>query len=392
MSKRFSLRKGWDRAKLGDLARNVKTIEHNPLEHGLERFVGLEHIDSESLRINRWGTIREGTSFQQRFEKGQILLGKRRAYLRKVAIADFDGLCSSDILVLESTGKMLIPELLPFVIQDERFFDFAVRTSSGSLSPRTKWRYLAEYQVPLPPTDEQRRIAMILQACEDCLVEYEALLHHAEITKKMLVNALLTVIGKMPNQWRVVKLQEVADVRYGLGQPPERDDDGIPMIRATNIKKGSIIETDLLRIKRSAIPKSRNPFLRKGDLIVVRSGAYTGDIGLITQEWEGGVAGYDLVVTPSEKVDSLFLASYLLSAKAQSYFSKLRSRSAQHHLNSQQVSETPIPLPPSSEQQQIACKLSIADAAITRTRDHIEMTKTMKMRLVRELLTKGVGT
>jgi type I restriction enzyme S subunit len=85
----------------GDVVRNVDESIRDPQNNGLERYVGLEHIDPESLHIQRWGLISEGTSFTRRFRKGQVLFGKRRAYQRKVAVAEFDGLCSSDILVFE---------------------------------------------------------------------------------------------------------------------------------------------------------------------------------------------------------------------------------------------------------------------------------------------------
>src|SRR5450756_1416463 len=166
---------GWHNVKLGDVVCNVNMSERNPLGNGLERFVGLEHIDPGSLQIKRWGMIKDGTTFTRKFIKGQVLFGKRRSYQGKLAIADFDGLCSGDILVFESKDGKLISELLPFIVQNNDFFDFAIETSSGSLSPRTKWKHLASYEFPLPPKDEQRCIADILWAAEDCITKNVAL-------------------------------------------------------------------------------------------------------------------------------------------------------------------------------------------------------------------------
>jgi len=91
----------WRTVKFGDVVRNVDVAERNPRETGLERYVGLEHLDPESLHIKRWGLIADGTSFTRKFVRGQVLFGKRRAYQRKAAVADFDGICSGDILVFE---------------------------------------------------------------------------------------------------------------------------------------------------------------------------------------------------------------------------------------------------------------------------------------------------
>ncbi len=187
------------------------------------------------------------------------------------------------------------------------------------------------------------------------------------------------------------ELEKVAAVRYGLGQPPALDADGIPMVRATNIHNGEIIDAGVIRVKKEAIPRSRNPYLKEDDIIVVRSGAYTGDIGLITKKWERAVAGYDLVVSPSKKVNSLFLTNYLLSSHVQKgYFALLKERSAQPHLNSAQVEETPIALPPLSEQHRIADILNFADMEIKKEQEQRTRLESLKKSLMQVLLTGKV--
>src|SRR4030042_3445845 len=137
------------------------------------------------------------------------------------------------------------------------------------------------------------------------------------------------------------------------------------MIRATNVKRGKIVREGLIFLSPGAVPKSRDPFLRVGDILVVRSGAYTGDVALGTKEWDGAVAGYDFIVTPLDTIDSQFLAYYLLSHSVQKrHFFGLKVRSAQPHLNSSQVEETPIPLPSLPEQQRIAEILGVVDRRI----------------------------
>ncbi len=96
-----------------------------------------------------------------------MLFGKRRAYQRKVAVADFSGVCSGDIYVLETKDpKVLLPELLPFICQTDAFFDHAVGTSAGSLSPRTNWTSLADFEFSLPPVAEQADLVEVLRAIE----------------------------------------------------------------------------------------------------------------------------------------------------------------------------------------------------------------------------------
>ena len=105
----------WSKVKFGDVVRLSKARSSDPIADGYDRYVGLEHIEPEDLRIRRWGNVADGVTFTSVFKPGQVLFGKRRAYQRKVAVADFAGVCSGDIYVLEGKDpKELLPELLPF--------------------------------------------------------------------------------------------------------------------------------------------------------------------------------------------------------------------------------------------------------------------------------------
>ncbi|MGR6861584.1 restriction endonuclease subunit S [Aliivibrio salmonicida] len=149
--------------KFGDICKEVKLSTKDPIADGYERYIGLEHLDSGSLKIKRWGMIAEDSpSFTRVFKKGQILFGKRRPYLKKAAIAEFDGICSGDIIVLESTKVFIDPELVPYFIQSDLMWDWAVKTSSGSLSPRTKFKLLADLDLPLMSASEQEKKKGIL--------------------------------------------------------------------------------------------------------------------------------------------------------------------------------------------------------------------------------------
>ena len=150
--KNKSLKPGWRQVKFGDVVQLSKARSQDPLADGIERYVGLEHLEPGDLRIRSWGNVADGVTFTSVFQPGQVLFGKRRAYQRKVAVADFAGVCSGDIYVLETKdSKVLLPELLPFICQTDAFFDHAVGTSAGSLSPRTNWTSLADFEFALPP-------------------------------------------------------------------------------------------------------------------------------------------------------------------------------------------------------------------------------------------------
>ena len=186
------LKPGWRKVKFGDVVRLSKARCADPLAEGVERFVGLEHLEPGDLRIRTWGNVADGVTFTSIFKPGQVLFGKRRAYQRKVAVADFSGVCSGDIYVLESqNADALLPELLPFICQTDAFFEHAVGTSAGSLSPRTNWTSLADFEFALPPPDEQQRILESLQAVEvTCIAQADAL-DSAIVTRTAFVEDFL---------------------------------------------------------------------------------------------------------------------------------------------------------------------------------------------------------
>jgi type I restriction enzyme S subunit len=183
------LKPGWKMVKFGEVVKNANLVERDPEANDIERIVGLEHIDPENLHIRRWNFVADGTSFTRKFVPGQTLFGKRRAYQRKVAYAEFEGICSGDILTFEPKNReVLLPELLPFICQSDAFFDYALGTSAGSLSPRTSWTALKDFEFPLPPLDEQKRIAEILWAADEAVEKYKsasnAITNVFEATKK----------------------------------------------------------------------------------------------------------------------------------------------------------------------------------------------------------------
>ena len=156
--------------KLGDVA-NESKLSYKGDKSNM-KIVGLEHLTPESVTLTVWSENTENT-FTKRFLKGQVLFGRRRAYLKKAAVAPFDGVCSGDITVIEAIPGKINEQLLPFIIQNEKFFDYAVEKSAGSLSPRVKWEHLKDYEFELPDIAEQERLAKILCEIQNDIINKE---------------------------------------------------------------------------------------------------------------------------------------------------------------------------------------------------------------------------
>lgn len=218
---------GWHRVKFGDVVRLSKARSQDPLVDGIERYVGLEHLEPGDLRIRRWGNVADGVTFTSVFQPGQVLFGKRRAYQRKVAVADFAGVCSGDIYVLETQdAEVLLPELLPFICQTDAFFEHAVGTSAGSLSPRTNWTSLANFQLHVPSIEQQKSLLEALAAAKSVVESNRTAYEQSKVLFGSLQERLLSaglrnegsqiVRGlRYAKSWEMKPLQELAIVERG---------------------------------------------------------------------------------------------------------------------------------------------------------------------------------
>nr|WP_309501733.1 restriction endonuclease subunit S [uncultured Roseovarius sp.] len=203
-----------------------------PAEADVERYVGLEHLDPDSLRIRRWGDPSEVESTKLRFEPGDIIFGKRRVYQRKVAVADTEGICSAHAMVLRAKPDTVLPEFLPFFMQSDLFMERALSISVGSLSPTINWKALAKEEFLLPPIQEQARLVEALSAARD-VVESLKNLHDASSQSHVALCRQLFRISNngrppsaadMPDGWQLVSLADVVEFQNGKRVPLKSSD------------------------------------------------------------------------------------------------------------------------------------------------------------------------
>ena len=216
------LKAGWKIVKFGEVVKNANLVERDPQANGIERIVGLEHIDPENLHIRRWSSVTDGTSFTRKFLPGQTLFGKRRAYQRQVAYAEFAGICSGDILTFEpKNSKVLLPDLVPFICQSDAFFDHALDTSAGSLSPRTSWTALQDFEFQLPPFNEQKRIAEILWAADETVEKWTEAYRQ---TESALSSTRSQILRELSQAEECISLKDVGRWVSGGTPPRSRSD------------------------------------------------------------------------------------------------------------------------------------------------------------------------
>lgn len=373
---------GWRTVRFGDVVRNVDSSVRNPLEQGIERFVGLEHLDPESLHIKRWGNVADGTSFTRKFVSGQVLFGKRRAYQRKAAVADFEGICSGDILVFEPKNDELLPELLPFVVQSDGFFEHALGTSAGSLSPRTKWTDMARYEFALPPKDEQRRIAEILWANDDVISQYQKCANEAMFLQQVFMESRLSVKSSHES-WQTVTLADVCVVQSGQVNPTVE-----PYLNMIHIAPDDIeSQTGRILEKKTAaedrITSGKYEF-KSGAILYNKIRPNLQKVAL--PDFDGVCSADVYPVYSKENVIQKLLFYLLLSEEFTKYATANSVRSAIPKLNRESMMKYTFKLPPLDEQKKVVSALDSISMSLQDIERHKKQSQNLKNDLIRKLL------
>lgn len=231
--------------KLGDIARECRST-YSGNKSGIP-IVGLEHLTPGDIVLHSWDIDTDNT-FSKSFKKGQVLLGRRRVYLKKASVAPFDGICSGDITVIEAIPEKLHPDLLPFIIQNDRFFEFAIIGSAGSLSPRVKWEYLKEYEINLPELNQQGKLVELLTSANELKHSYkEMILATDEMVKSQFIEMFGTP-DNHPTEYAVKNLGDLSEC-YAGATPSTKvkeywDNGTIPWMSSGEVHMGHVTETE----------------------------------------------------------------------------------------------------------------------------------------------------
>lgn len=201
----------------------INSIEKKkPVEEDRFTYIGLEHLDSGSLTVSRYGSDVAPVGEKLIMHKGDVLFGKRRAYQKKVAIAPFDGILSAHGMVLRPREEVVDKGFFPLFISSDYFLNAAIQISVGSLSPTINWKDLRELEFELPDLETQRKLSDALWAIINTAEAYKRLI---TVSDELVKSQFISEFGDpMTNSkgYRLTTYGEVFELNAG-GTPSKRN-------------------------------------------------------------------------------------------------------------------------------------------------------------------------
>ncbi|MBT2568565.1 restriction endonuclease subunit S [Arthrobacter sp. ISL-85] len=264
---------------LGDVAkidRNLVAPEN--IETG-SIYVGLENVESGGRLINV-GTVVNGelASSKFRFTSKHVLYGKLRPYLAKIALPEFDGICSTDILPVLPGPKLDRRYLVHFLRQPNKV-QLANSLATGVNLPRLSPKALEKMTVPLPPLDEQRRVAAILDAVDELRMKSSKALVYLEALAQSLFDSMVR------NPERLMPATTLADLglRFSSGKNLVSVDGDAHehnrVIKVNAVSGGVFQPAESKPLPRSYVPNEQHR-IRSGDLLFTRASGSLDLIGI----------------------------------------------------------------------------------------------------------------
>ena len=363
------LPEGWQMVKFGDIAKHIsKRVE--PSETELEVYVGLEHLDPDSLKIKRHGVPSDVAGQKLLVKKGQIIFGKRRAYQRKIAVTNWDCICSAHAMVLEANDKNIIPEFLPFFMQSDAFMERAIAVSEGSLSPTIKWKVLAEQSFAMPSKEIQNGLLAMFEAIEKSLTSTQVALESALTFKSTLTHKIF-VENSFNYSMQYKKLSDICRF-IGRGSAPKYSEDNTAYMAINQkcIRNGSV-NTAEARYHQPLKALKTSSVLKDQDILINSTG--TGTLGR-TGLWvspDNKTYFVDTHITRLELKDEVCLASLLVEYFNTSYFQRqlysecVSGSTNQIELNKTQLSNIRVPVISEEDFDQASALIEQINGSIT---------------------------
>jgi type I restriction enzyme S subunit len=342
---------GWKKFRFEEIAQKIsETVDPNTTD--LKTYVGLEHIDPEDLHIKRFGTPEDVSGGKLKCYPGDVIFGKRRAYQRKAAIVDFEGICSAHAFVFRANAKVIDPKLFPFFLHSDQFMHRAVDISVGGLSPTINWGDLKHQEFLLPPKEEQAKLADLLWAMDDVIEKVKesklVLYKFTQTFKKSFFKKeseqLLNFFHHKEIKFASAKIKDIAITSAG-GTPSTTkkeywENGDVSWINSGKLKN-EIISSPSKYITKLGLKNSSAKLWPAETPVIALTGATTGEVGYLDFECSGNQS--IVAIQTKGEILSKYIFFFLIEFKNKVL--KQAIGSAQPHINKEIVDNLTIEFP-----------------------------------------------
>lgn len=373
--------------RFDQIAENIR-VPVMPKPEDSERYIGLEHMDSGSLRIRRWGTERALDGQKLAMKKDDVLFAKRNAYIRRVAVAPFDGLFSAHGMVLRAKTDVCLHEFLPVFMSSDYFMERAIKISVGSLSPTINWSSLNREEFEIPSLDEQRRIADLLWAADDAISYYISLHKSLSDLSKSCLYRWLSVInqqfefGDFPYNAKFIRIGSITPCTVPGRNKPKSFTGTIPWI-TTPVISSSIFDSSnaVNKVDKKELVNAGGKTVPEGTVLMT----CVGELGITTLVQEEVSFNQQIhAFTPNDDIVPEYLV-FALKAQKRQMLSRAATTTVPY-LNKENCDSLVIPYPDKEIQSKVGNHLLRLEKIANEISSHIESLKVLKQKLLSHLL------
>ncbi len=371
---------GWKTYRFDEICQSISE-RIDPTTTDLDTYIGLEHLDSESIHIRRTGKPSDVKGQKLRFYPGDVIFGKRRAYQRKAAVATMHGFCSAHAMVLRANPEVIDPQLFPFFLHSDTFMDRAVDISVGSLSPTINWKTLSKQKYPLPPKEEQKTLFALLHAADNLVQANLSALRKVDLLTQSYRSEVFT-----RSEWPEIKLKNLFSVQLGkmLSPKAKLGINSFPYLANANVQWDSFDLSKLSEMDFSEKDQKKYS-LQYGDLLICEGG----DVGR-SAVWknERSPCFYQKALhrlRPLTEMSSEVMLQFMLWGKSAGIFTGHTGHSTIAHLTASTLKELTVPVPPPSEIPRIEKQFASLKSITYKSDETIENSRVLQKSLSNQI-------
>jgi restriction endonuclease S subunit len=379
-------RSEWKLTKLGDVSSTKSVRENNPSNSKYDKFVGSSCINEYDLKIQNWEDTSTVTSAMKVFNRGEYLLVRRSVagnqFKRRAARADFEGICSGDIINIRENDEFISDGFLAYILYSDDFWEYAISNASGSITSRVKWKDLANYEFLLPPKNQQAQLSKLLWAMDEVIERDVLLFNRIDDFLKVKREELIIDQG-----FKMIRLDEICDkkISYGIVQAGPDIKQGMPYIKSSNLSEDGIKIEELNKTSDEIAQKYRRSEVKPGDIVFSLRGNLA-EMNIVPEELKvANLTQGTARISVSEVYDNNYMKSALETSKIQRRIHALSKGSTFKEISLEALRTVKVPVPSEDKAREISKMIKSIEVTRKEVKQKLVSNKSLQKSLINQI-------